>query len=161
MLPIFTSNLQAHHLAGAKNIATVLKYQKRARMTVTNKNPFRKCSRSRARSTSPSGGHRVSILPCSCSQDTTISSPSMCPKTRILTALLIERTRFPCPCLPRCRTLLFSEGLAVQAKPEAGSPWRGPSSLSGGQVALVGLALNLATQAVRPSPFYLMDEVNQ
>lgn len=57
------------------------------------------------------------------------------------------------------RTLLFREGLAVQVKPEASSPWRGPGALSGGQVALVGLALNLATQAVRPAPLYLMDEV--
>lgn len=47
----------------------------------------------------------------------------------------------------------------MQAKPEPGSPWRGPGSLSGGQVALVGLALNLATQAVRSAPLYLMDEV--
>ncbi len=60
-----------------------------------------------------------------------------------------------------CRTLLLSEGLAVQVKPEPSSPWRGPGSLSGGQVALVGLALNLATQAVRPSPLYLMDEVSR
>ena len=59
----------------------------------------------------------------------------------------------------RRRTLLFSEGLAVQVKPEASSPWRSPGALSGGQVALVGLALNLATQAVRPAPLYLMDEV--
>ncbi|CAN0518698.1 unnamed protein product, partial [Ectocarpus sp. 8 AP-2014] len=57
------------------------------------------------------------------------------------------------------RSLLVSEGLSVQVKPEATSPWRGPGSLSGGQVALVGLALNLATQAVRPAPLYLMDEV--
>lgn len=57
------------------------------------------------------------------------------------------------------RSLLLSEGLAVQAKPDANSPWRGPGQLSGGQVALVGLALNLATQAVRPAPLYLMDEV--
>eukprot|EP00752_Nemacystus_decipiens_P016359 g14628.t2 len=60
----------------------------------------------------------------------------------------------------RERTLLFSEGLAVQVKPEASSPWRGPGALSGGQVALVGLALNLATQAVRPAPLYLMDEID-
>lgn len=60
---------------------------------------------------------------------------------------------------PPARTLLLNEGLVIQAKPEPGSPWRGPGSLSGGQVALVGLALNLATQAVRPAPLYLMDEV--
>ncbi|CAN0088552.1 unnamed protein product [Ectocarpus fasciculatus] len=60
----------------------------------------------------------------------------------------------------RERSLLVSEGLSVQVKPEATSPWRGPGSLSGGQVALVGLALNLATQAVRPAPLYLMDEID-
>eukprot|EP00903_Cladosiphon_okamuranus_P005634 g5600.t1 len=60
----------------------------------------------------------------------------------------------------RERTLLFSEGVAVQVKPEASSPWRGPGALSGGQVALVGLALNLATQAVHPAPLYLMDEID-
>ncbi|CAM9141448.1 unnamed protein product [Scytosiphon promiscuus] len=58
------------------------------------------------------------------------------------------------------RSLLLSEGLSVQVKPEPGSPWRSPGSLSGGQVALVGLALNLATQAVRPAPLYLMDEID-
>lgn len=57
------------------------------------------------------------------------------------------------------RSLLLGEGLAVEAKLDASSPWRGPGQLSGGQVALVGLALNLATQAVRPAPLYLMDEV--
>ncbi|CAM9130156.1 unnamed protein product, partial [Ectocarpus sp. 12 AP-2014] len=62
-------------------------------------------------------------------------------------------------CFSRERSLLVSEGLSVQVKPETTSPWRGPGSLSGGQVALVGLALNLATQAVRPAPLYLMDEV--
>lgn len=55
----------------------------------------------------------------------------------------------------------MSEGLAVQAKPNAMSPWRGPGQLSGGQVALVGLALNLATQVIRPAPFYLVDEVRR
>lgn len=57
------------------------------------------------------------------------------------------------------RTLLLSEGISVKTKPDPGSPWRGPGSLSGGQAALVGLALNLATQAVRPGPLHLMDEV--
>lgn len=64
-------------------------------------------------------------------------------------------------CSPHRRTLLLSEGLAVLAKPEPGSSWRGPGQLSGGQVALVGLALNFATQAVRPAPLYLMDEVRK
>ncbi|CAM9320053.1 unnamed protein product, partial [Discosporangium mesarthrocarpum] len=57
------------------------------------------------------------------------------------------------------RSLLLTEGVSVLAKPDRRSVWREPGQLSGGQSALVGLALNLATQAVRPAPLYLMDEV--
>ena len=54
---------------------------------------------------------------------------------------------------------LFKEGVDISAKPER-SLWREVKQLSGGQQAVLSLALSMGVQSVYRSPFYVMDEVD-
>lgn len=53
----------------------------------------------------------------------------------------------------------FSEGIRLAVRPP-GKAWKAVSSLSGGERTLASLSLALALHRVKPSPVYLMDEVD-
>ncbi|KAJ7570082.1 hypothetical protein O6H91_01G106400 [Diphasiastrum complanatum] len=57
------------------------------------------------------------------------------------------------------KSLLFLDGVHLHVRPDR-HKWRSFSSLSGGQQALVALALSFSLQSAFPSPFYFFDEVD-
>lgn len=57
------------------------------------------------------------------------------------------------------KTNPFESGVLIKAKPPK-KGWKEMSKLSGGQKTLASLSLIFALQAYKPSPLYMLDEVD-